>query len=223
MAEHRRRTLGVLRGADREHAASGVAFVGGVQVRRGVEYLQPRRDQHAERDDPHPVAQARQNGVAIDLAASLDHTALMIDDNACQAHPDDAQKPDRAMGAAVNLKIEGSVARVTLDRPEVRNAFNAEVIGELREIFEQLGEHKSVRAVVLSGEGTVFCGGADVNWMRDSLALSFDQNVADAERMGGLALHVAKSAISPSRPTTPFSGSRKPNSASFPPSFPRSC
>ena len=107
----------------------------------------------------------------------------MIDDNACQAHPDDAQKPDRAMGAAVNLKIEGSVARVTLDRPEVRNAFNAEVIGELREIFEQLGEHKSVRAVVLSGEGTVFCGGADVNWMRDSLALSFDQNVADAEHM----------------------------------------
>ncbi|MGR4065925.1 MAG: enoyl-CoA hydratase-related protein [Vulcanimicrobiaceae bacterium] len=88
--------------------------------------------------------------------------------------------------AAVNLSVERSVARVTLARPEVRNAFNAEVIGELREIFEQLAKHETVRAIVLAGEGNVFCGGADVNWMRDSLALSFDQNVGDAERMSSM-------------------------------------
>lgn len=88
--------------------------------------------------------------------------------------------------AAVNLSVERSVARVTLARPEVRNAFNAEVIGELREIFEQLAKHETVRAIVLAGEGNVFCGGADVNWMRDSLALSFDQNVGDAERMSAM-------------------------------------
>jgi methylglutaconyl-CoA hydratase len=87
------------------------------------------------------------------------------------------------MAGAVNLTIERSVARVSLARPEVRNAFNAEVIAELRAIFEQLAAHKTVRAVVLSGEGSVFCGGADVSWMRASLELSFDQNVGDAEHM----------------------------------------
>jgi methylglutaconyl-CoA hydratase len=83
----------------------------------------------------------------------------------------------------VSLAMDGGVARVTLARPDVRNAFNADVIRELHAIFTRLSDDPAVRAVVLSGEGKVFCGGADINWMRASLELSFDRNVADAERM----------------------------------------
>jgi methylglutaconyl-CoA hydratase len=85
--------------------------------------------------------------------------------------------------STVSLAVSAGVARVTLARPEVRNAFNADVIRELHTIFTQLSGDDAVRAVVLAGEGKVFCGGADINWMRASLELSFDQNVADAERM----------------------------------------
>ncbi len=85
--------------------------------------------------------------------------------------------------STVTLAMDGGVARVTLARPDVRNAFNADVIRELHAIFTRLSGDAAVRAVVLAGEGKVFCGGADINWMRASLELSFDQNVADAERM----------------------------------------
>ncbi|HTX58426.1 MAG TPA: enoyl-CoA hydratase-related protein [Verrucomicrobiae bacterium] len=87
------------------------------------------------------------------------------------------------MPESLSVSIDDGVARVALARPDVRNAFNAEVIAALDETFAQLGTSPHVRAVVLSGEGRVFCGGADINWMRASLALSYDENVADAERM----------------------------------------
>ena len=88
--------------------------------------------------------------------------------------------------STVTLAMDGGVARVTLARPDVRNAFNAAVIGELHAIFTRLSADAAVRAVVLAGEGKVFCGGADINWMRESLELSFEQNVADAERMSDM-------------------------------------
>jgi methylglutaconyl-CoA hydratase len=88
--------------------------------------------------------------------------------------------------STVTLAMDGGVARVTLARPDVRNAFNADVIRELHAIFTRLSGDAAVRAVVLAGEGKVFCGGADINWMRASLELSFDQNVADAERMSDM-------------------------------------
>lgn len=77
-------------------------------------------------------------------------------------------------------------ARVTLTRPEVRNAFNAELIAALRDAFVALGADASVRVVVLDGEGKTFCGGADVNWMRGSLELSEAENVRDAEAMSDM-------------------------------------
>src|SRR5919201_2706432 len=95
----------------------------------------------------------------------------------------------------VRIAIEGKVARVTLNRPEVHNAFNAELIEELRLVFEGLGSQAQdqgqgqgqgapgVRAIVLTGEGRSFCAGADVNWMRASLDFSEAENVADALRM----------------------------------------
>lgn len=81
---------------------------------------------------------------------------------------------------------DGPVAHVRLNRPEVRNAFNAELIAALGRTFEVLGGDSSVRAIVLSGEGSVFCGGADISWMRDSLDLTYEENVADARAMSDM-------------------------------------
>jgi methylglutaconyl-CoA hydratase len=72
---------------------------------------------------------------------------------------------------------------VVLDRPDVRNAFNAELIEALRAAFETLSADASVRAIVLSGNGKTFCGGADVHWMRNSLVLTREENVEDARRL----------------------------------------
>jgi methylglutaconyl-CoA hydratase len=88
--------------------------------------------------------------------------------------------------STVTLTVDAGIARVTLARPDVRNAFNAQMIGDLAATFAKLDGHGSVRAVVLAGDGPVFCGGADVNWMRGSLDLSYEQNVADAERMSDM-------------------------------------
>jgi methylglutaconyl-CoA hydratase len=88
--------------------------------------------------------------------------------------------------ATIKITTDGGVARVTLARPDVRNAFNAEVIRELRDAFSGLSNDETVRAVVLSGEGKAFCGGADINWMRAALDLSYDENVADAEAMSDM-------------------------------------
>jgi len=86
----------------------------------------------------------------------------------------------------IRLTIDRGIARVFLARPEVRNAFNAELIRELRDTFAALSGDDTVRAVVLAGDGKSFCGGADVNWMRGALALSYDENVADAEAMSDM-------------------------------------
>jgi methylglutaconyl-CoA hydratase len=78
---------------------------------------------------------------------------------------------------ALRIERDGDVLRVTLARPETRNAFDAALIGELAEAFVDVG---TVRAVVLAGDGPSFCAGADVEWMRASADLSYDENLADA-------------------------------------------
>jgi methylglutaconyl-CoA hydratase len=82
--------------------------------------------------------------------------------------------------ANVTAEREGGVLRITLTRPERRNAFDAELIAELAEAFVDVGR---TRAVVLAGEGRSFCAGADVDWMRASAGLSYDENVAGANAM----------------------------------------
>jgi enoyl-CoA hydratase/carnithine racemase len=84
------------------------------------------------------------------------------------------------MATTVQVEREGSVLRVTLARPERRNAFDADLIRELGQAFVDVGK---ARAVVLAGEGASFCAGADVDWMRASVSLSFEENVADANAM----------------------------------------
>jgi methylglutaconyl-CoA hydratase len=83
----------------------------------------------------------------------------------------------------LSVRRENSVAYVALERPQVRNAFNAEAIAELDGTFAALEGDDEVRAIVLSGAGKMFCGGADVTWMRASLELSRDENVEDARAM----------------------------------------
>lgn len=78
---------------------------------------------------------------------------------------------------ALRVERDGDVLRVTLARPERRNAFDAALISELAEAFVEVG---TARAVVLAGEGPSFCAGADVEWMRASVHVSYDENLADA-------------------------------------------
>ena len=82
--------------------------------------------------------------------------------------------------APLRTERDGPVLRVTLSRPDVRNAFDAALITELHEAFADVGD---ARAVVLAGEGTSFCAGADVEWMRSSVDLSYEENVQDARRL----------------------------------------
>ena len=84
-----------------------------------------------------------------------------------------------------HLKIEeqGAVARVTLNRPDVRNAFNDGVIGELTAAFAELSARKDLRAIVLAAEGKAFCAGADLNWMRAMADYSWEENHQDAGRL----------------------------------------
>ena len=88
--------------------------------------------------------------------------------------------------AEIKTDLADGIARVTLARPEVRNAFNAELIAQLYDVFTGITAADNVRAVVLAGEGPVFCGGADIGWMRSSLDLAYEANVADAERMSDM-------------------------------------
>jgi methylglutaconyl-CoA hydratase len=82
------------------------------------------------------------------------------------------------------LRIErGAVARVVLARPEVRNAFDDVVVGELTDAFRSLAEESETRVVVLSGDGPSFCAGADVAWMRRAGSYTREENEADAQRM----------------------------------------
>lgn len=82
--------------------------------------------------------------------------------------------------SALRTERDGAVLRVVMARPERRNAFDAALIDELAAAFADVGD---ARAVVLSGEGASFSAGADVDWMRSSVDLAYDENVADALRL----------------------------------------
>ncbi len=83
----------------------------------------------------------------------------------------------------LNLTIENHIATITLNRPDKRNAFNDEVIAELKQAFSELGQDDNVRAIVLTGTGKAFCAGADLNWMRAMADYTRDENLADANEL----------------------------------------
>ena len=82
--------------------------------------------------------------------------------------------------AALRIEWDGDVLRITLARPETRNAFDPALLSALAGAFVDVGK---ARAVVLAGEGPSFCAGADIEWMRASAGLSYDENVADANAL----------------------------------------
>jgi methylglutaconyl-CoA hydratase len=82
--------------------------------------------------------------------------------------------------AALRVEQAGGTLRVTMDRADRRNAFDADLIRDLTEAFADVGD---ARAVVLAGEGESFSAGADVDWMRASIELSYEENIADARRL----------------------------------------
>ena len=76
---------------------------------------------------------------------------------------------------------DGPILRITLNRPEIRNAFDEEVIASLTGIVADAAPDQSLRAVVLAGAGKAFCAGADVAWMSKAIAYSHRENLSDAE------------------------------------------
>jgi methylglutaconyl-CoA hydratase len=90
------------------------------------------------------------------------------------------------MTATLDVTRQGPVARVYLNRPDVRNAFNDAVIAELTVAFRDLGADPALRAIVLGGHGRAFCAGADLNWMRTMAGYSWEQNRADAQALADM-------------------------------------
>jgi len=88
----------------------------------------------------------------------------------------------------MNLVLEkkGGVARLTLNRPELRNAFDDALIAELTKSFRELDRDESVRVVVLGGNGPAFCAGADLNWMKRMAGYGYDENLRDARGLADM-------------------------------------
>lgn len=86
----------------------------------------------------------------------------------------------------LDFESRPGVARVTLNRPDVRNAFNDEVISELDRAFREIEAHPEVRLAVLAGEGKVFCAGGDLNWMKASVEYSYGENLDDTRKLAHL-------------------------------------
>jgi len=86
----------------------------------------------------------------------------------------------------LELRYDAGVATVTLNRPEVRNAFNDEVIAELTAVFAELDDRAEARCIVLAGSGTAFCAGADLNWMKRMAGYTRDENLADAAALASM-------------------------------------
>lgn len=83
-------------------------------------------------------------------------------------------------------KDKSGIAYVTMNRPEVHNAFNAEMIEELTTVFNALNEDKDIQIIILSANGKSFSAGADINWMKSMAQATEEENKADSERLAAL-------------------------------------
>ena len=89
---------------------------------------------------------------------------------------------------SLEVDMRAAVAVVTLNRPDVHNAFDETLIAELTAALRLLERDQSVRAVVLTGAGKSFCAGADLNWMKRTASFSRAQNLADAKALANMLL-----------------------------------
>ena len=83
----------------------------------------------------------------------------------------------------IEIGRQGQVATVTLNRPDVRNAFNETAIAEIAQAFRELGADGGIRAIVLAARGPAFCAGADLNWMKKMAGYTHEENRADAAQL----------------------------------------
>ena len=90
------------------------------------------------------------------------------------------------MSEILLVEKRDQVAYVTLNRPQIRNAFDETLIAELGRALAELDADATVRAVVLGGAGTAFCAGADLNWMKRMSGYGYDQNLADARALASM-------------------------------------
>jgi len=81
---------------------------------------------------------------------------------------------------------EGRVGNIIFNRPEIHNAFNALVIDEMTQLFDEIEKDSDLRVVVITGAGKSFCAGADLNWMRSVVDQSFDENLIESNRLAEL-------------------------------------
>jgi len=83
----------------------------------------------------------------------------------------------------ITFDVTDGVGWLTLNRPDVHNAFNAQVIAELTRTFAALDADDAIRAVVIAGAGKSFCAGADLNWMKKMAGYDAAENLADAQAL----------------------------------------
>jgi methylglutaconyl-CoA hydratase len=83
----------------------------------------------------------------------------------------------------IRLMRQGAVARVALNRPDVRNAFNDQMLEDLLEVFAAIRHDPGLRVVVLTGEGQSFCAGADLHWMKRVVEYTYEENYEDSLRL----------------------------------------
>jgi len=93
----------------------------------------------------------------------------------------------------LQVEIDGVVARVWLNRPEQRNAFDGRMVTELRQALFDLGSRDDVRVIVLGGRGKAFCAGADLAWMQALAGFSREENLAEAQSLADLFFTVYNS------------------------------
>src|SRR5436190_5081170 len=101
------------------------------------------------------------------------------------------QSESGSSGAPCTLAVRDGVATVTLNRPEIHNAFDETLIAKLTQTFVALDDDRNVRVVVLAGAGRSFCAGADLNWMKRMASFSDEENLHDATALAAMlrALH----------------------------------
>ncbi len=88
--------------------------------------------------------------------------------------------------STILFDIEDRIANITLNRPEVHNAFNNDLINDLYDVFENLKQDDDIRVIVITGNGKSFCAGADLNWMKSVINYSYEQNYKESLKLAKL-------------------------------------
>ncbi|MEW6055813.1 MAG: enoyl-CoA hydratase-related protein [Bdellovibrionota bacterium] len=87
------------------------------------------------------------------------------------------------MASTIKTSLNQGVFTVELARPEVRNAFNEHLVADLQGAFDKIARDEEIRVVVFKGQGSVFCAGGDLNWMRSAVNMPADENLADTRKL----------------------------------------